>query len=122
MDTHELRIREVGGLSILVDKDKIVNPLAEKFANKHLPRLIESSEIRSTMLSEIRSCYREHSKKHYLLKQIIAVTDDSEVPGVKESKQNVFKLCFNYVSKSYINHHLRSEHRVNCNASEQPDM
>ena len=55
MDTHELRIREVGGLSILVHKDKIVNPLAEKFANKYLPRLIESSEIRSTILSEIKS-------------------------------------------------------------------
>ena len=34
---------------------------------------------------------------------------------VKESKLNVCKLCFNHASKSHINHHLRMEHRVNCN-------
>jgi hypothetical protein len=58
MESHELRIREVGGLSILVHKNKIVNPLAEKFANKYLPRFIESSEVRSTILAEIKCYYQ----------------------------------------------------------------
>ena len=113
MESHELRIIEVGRLSILVHKNKIVNPLAEKFANKYLPRFIESSEIRSTILSEIKSHYQERSKQHYLLKQVIAVTDESELPGVKECKLNVCKPCFNHASKSHINSHLRREHRVN---------
>ena len=115
MESHELRIREVGGLSILVHKNKIVNPLAEKFANKYLPRFIDSSEIRSTILSEINSHYQKHSKQHYSLKQIIAVTDDSEIPGVKESKLNVCKLCFNHASKSHMNQHLRKEHGIRRN-------
>ena len=43
-------ILEKSGMVYLVHKDKIENPLAEKFANKYLPRLIESSEIHSTIL------------------------------------------------------------------------
>ena len=118
MESHELRFIEVERLPILVHKNKIVNPLAEKFASKYLPRFIESSEIRSTIctiLSEIKSHYQERSKQHYLLKQVIAVKDESELPGVKVSKLNVCRLCFNHASKSHINPHLRTEHRANCN-------
>lgn len=96
-------------------RDKIVNPLAEKFANKYLPRYIESSDIRSSILSDIKSYFQQHPKQHYLMKQIVAIQDDSEIPGVKESKHNICKLCFNHASKSHTNPHLRAEHRVNCN-------
>ena len=48
MESHELRIIEVGRLSILVHKNKIVNPLAEKFANKYQP--LSSKAVKSALL------------------------------------------------------------------------
>lgn len=35
--------------------------------------------------------------------------------GVKESKLNVCKLCFNHCSQNYINQHLKKEHGVRMN-------
>ncbi|MDN6749729.1 MAG: hypothetical protein L0L95_05700, partial [Staphylococcus equorum] len=67
------------------------------------------------VLSTINNHFDNHSKSHYVRKSVMSIDHASEIAGIKESKLNVCKRCFNHASKSHINQHLKKEHGVRRN-------
>jgi len=115
MEAHGIRIVEIDGVSILTHNGNILNPFSERFTQRYLANVVGCSSVREDILSTINNHFDNHSKSHYVRKSVVSTDHASEIAGVKESKLNVCKLCFNHASKSHINQHLRTAHRVNCN-------
>lgn len=83
MEKYEIRIVEVDGICVLIYNGNIINPFSDKFAKRYLLKYI-GCNARESILSEIKSYYDTQFKEHYLLKQVVAIKLDSEIPGVKE--------------------------------------
>ena len=100
MEAHGIRIVEIDGVSILTHNGNILNPFSERFTQRYLANIVGCSSVREDILSTINNHFDNHSKSHYVRKSVVSTDHASEIAGVKESKLNVCKLCFNHASKS----------------------
>jgi len=91
-----IRIVEIDGVSVLTHDRNILNPFSERFNKRYLVNAVDCSIVRDDILSTIHSHFDNHSKDHYVRKRVVSINHDSEIAGVKESKLNVCKICFNH--------------------------
>ena len=115
MEAHGIRIVEIDGVSILTHDGNILNPFSERFTQRYLTNIVGCSSLREDILSTIKNHFDNHSKDHYARKSVVSVGSASEIAGIKESKLNVCKICFNHCAQNYINQHLRKEHGIRRN-------
>ncbi|CAR65729.1 DEHA2D19448p [Debaryomyces hansenii CBS767] len=110
-----IRIVEIDGVSVLTHDRNTLNPFSERFNKRYLVNAMDCSIIRDDILSTIHNHFDNHSKDHYVRKRVVPINYYSEIAGVKESKLNVCKICFNHCASNYINQHLKKEHSVKRN-------
>lgn len=115
MEACGIRIVDINGVSIVTHSGNIVNPFSERFTQRYLVDVVSCSSIREDVLSTINNHFYNHSKSHYVRKSVMSIDYATEIAGIKESKLNICKLCFNHASKSHINQHLRKEHGIRRN-------
>lgn len=115
MEAYRICIVDINGVSVLTHNGNILNPFSERFTQRYLVDVVSCSSIREDVLSTINNHFDNHSKSHYVHKSVVSIDHASEIAGIKESKLNVCKLCFNHASKSHINQHLKKEHGVRRN-------
>jgi len=108
METHDLRIVQVEGISLVIHDKKIVNPLSERF-RKHVHRIAGSSS--DDILDHISSHFQNRSRAHYLHKQSLGV-QDPDIPGIRLKNLNVCSVWFDFCAKKYINQHLKKAHNI----------
>ena len=108
METHDLRIVQVEGISLVIHDKKIVNPLSERF-RKHVHRIAGSSS--DDILDHISSHFQNRSRAHYLHKQSLGV-QDPDIPGIRLKNLNVCSVCFDFCAEKYINQHLKKAHNI----------
>jgi len=106
---------EIDGVSVLTHDRNILNPFSERFNKRYLVNAMDCSIVRDDILSTIHNHFDNHSKDHYVRKRVVPINYYSEIAGVKESKLNVCKICFNHCALNYINQHLKKEHGVRRN-------
>lgn len=80
----------------IVHDRNILNPFSERFNKRYLVNAVDCPSVRDDILSTIHSHFDNHSKDHYVRKRVVSINHDSEIAGVKESKLNVCKICFNH--------------------------
>lgn len=91
-----IRIVEIDGVSVLTHDRNTLNPFSERFNKRYLVNAVDCPSVRDDILSTIHSHFDNHSKDHYVRKRVVSINHDSEIAGVKESKLNVCKICFNH--------------------------
>jgi len=96
MEAYGIRIVEIDGVSVLTHDGNILNPFSERFNKRYLVNAVDCPSVRDDILSTIHSHFDNHSKDHYVRKRVVSINHDSEIAGVKESKLNVCKICFNH--------------------------
>lgn len=115
MEVYGLHIVEVEGISVLTHNGKICNPFSERFTKRNLVSMVGSSGMLKDILSTINNHFNNRPKDHYLKRYVRSINSRCEIPGIKESKLNVCKVCFNHCSSNYINPHLKKEHGIRLN-------
>ena len=113
MEAYGIRIIEIDGVSVVTHDGNIINPFSERFTQRYLGNTVDCSSIREDILSTIHNHFTNQSKDHYVRKKVVPINHYSEIMGVKESKLNVCKICFNHCSQNYINQHLKKEQYTN---------
>ena len=108
METHDLHIVQVEGISLVIHDKKIINPVSEKF-RKHVKQIAGSCA--EDILDHISSHFQNHSRAHYLHKQFMGV-DEPEIPEVKLKNLNVCSVCFDFCAEKYFNQHLKRAHNI----------
>lgn len=108
METHDLHIVQVEGISLVIHNKKIINPLSERF-KKYVYRI--ASARADDILDRIGEHFQHHSRAHYLHKQFMGV-ENPEIPDVTLKNLNVCSVCFDYCAEKYINQHLKRAHNI----------